>query len=51
MTAEIEIKDRIINRVKSKIAEMETAQIEECLYNSFKLLLENELDHGKRTNE
>ena len=45
MTAEIERKDRIINHVKSKIEEIETAQIEKCLYNSIKLLLENELDH------
>ena len=32
MTAEIEKRDRIINHVKSKIAEIETADIEECLY-------------------
>ena len=30
MTAEIEKTERIINRVKSKIAESETAKIEEC---------------------
>ena len=31
----MEKKDRIINRVKSKIAEIETAEIEECLYNVY----------------
>ena len=32
MTAEIAKKDRIINRVKSKIAKIKTAEIEVCLY-------------------
>ena len=32
MTAEIEKYDRIINRVKLKIAEIKTAEIMECLY-------------------
>ena len=33
MTAEIENRDRINNRVKSKIPKIETVEIEECLYN------------------
>ena len=32
MTAEIEKRYRIINRIKSKIMEIETAEIEECRY-------------------
>ena len=31
MTTEIEKKDRIVNRVKLKIAEIEIAEIKECL--------------------
>ena len=32
MTAEIEKRDRIKNRVKLKIVEIETMEFEECLY-------------------
>ena len=32
MTAEIEKRYRIINRIKLKIMEIETAEIEECWY-------------------
>jgi hypothetical protein len=42
MTAEIQKMDRIINRVKSKIADVQTAEIEECLYCTVNVLLNSD---------
>ena len=42
LTAEIEKRDRIINYIKLKIAEVKTAEIKECLY--FPLRLQNAIN-------